>query len=306
MITMFKYATFLFVFLPVSLFAQRGYNPGYWSINIIASSSSFLSDLGGKNAYGTNDASDLDLSRTRYALGAGFFYSTGAFGFEVGSFYTRLAADDRLTEAQRGTRLLHVYTDLVETYMKLQLTIPRNVPVLGNFYFNAGAGVIYYEPTAKLNGVTYKLRPLGTEGQNYLLGKTQYSQFAPVIPFGFGRKFDFRNGSSLSIDISMRKSFTDYLDDVSTEYADPAMIAEKAGPAAGLLSDRSEKGFRVGDQRGDPTDMDNYFLIGFKYTIPLSDQRNFNTSCAFGNSWVSHRGGRTKFKKRGRARRIFR
>lgn len=303
MITMFKHVTFLFVFLPVTLFAQRGYTPGYWSLNVLASSSSFLSDLGGKDAIGTNDPSDLDFSRTRYALGAGFMYHNGAIGFEVGSFYTKLAADDNLTSSSRHRRLLNVQTDVFETYAKVQLTFPRKMPVLGNFYVNVGGGFIYYEPRAELNGTMYKLRPLGTEGQNYLAGKAQYGQFAPVIPFGVGKKFDFKNGSSISIDLSMRKSFTDYLDDVSTVYADPAIVAERSGEAAGLLSDRSEQGFNVGDQRGDPTDMDNYFLLGFKYSLPLSKYHNFNTSCAFGNSWVSHRGGGMKFKKRGRMRR---
>lgn len=306
MITMLKHATFLLVFLPLSLFAQRGYNPGYWSLNITASSSSFLSDLGGKDAIGTNDFSDLDLTRTRYALGAGFMYHTGAFGVEFGSFYTKLAADDRLTAAKRGRRLLNVQTDVVETYMKFQLTFPERTPILGNFYFNVGGGFIYYQPKAEYNGVVYKLRPLGTEGQNYMANRTQYSTFAPVIPFGVGRQFVFQNGHSLAIDLSMRKSFTDYLDDVSTTYADPAQIAETGGTVAAELADRSINGFEPGSQRGDATDMDNYFLLGFKYTIPLGSRRNFNTSCAFGSSWIKYTKGGRKFKHRGKRRRIFR
>ncbi|MFY0643763.1 MAG: hypothetical protein JXR19_04790 [Bacteroidia bacterium] len=297
----------LLILLPMNLYAQSRYSPGYWNVGILASTSSFLSDLGGKDAIGTNDFSDLDLSRTRYALGASMLYTSGVVGFEVGGFYTLLAADDNLTQAQRGTRLLRVETDVVEAYMKFQLTIPQHAGALGGVYFNAGVGAIWFEPKTELAGVTYKLRPLGTEGQNYLPGISPYGKFAPIIPFGVGKKFTFYNGSSISLDISMRKSFTDYLDDVSTNYADPAKIAETGGSVAAELADRSINGFPIGDQRGDSKDMDSYFLIGFKYTIPIGDYRNPNTSCAFGTSWFGNRKGVPKFGKRGRSRRrIFR
>ncbi len=302
-----KNVLLLLVLMPLQLFAQRGYSPGYWSVGILASSSSFLSDLGGKNARGTNDLSDLDLSRTSYALGASMIYNSGAIGVEVGGFYSKLAADDRLTTANRGQRLLNVQTDVVETFVKLQLNLPQYIPVIGNMYFNAGVGLVYFEPKTELNGVMYKLRPLGTEGQNYLPGASQYGKITPVIPFGFGKKFTFSNGSSLALDISLRKSFTDYLDDVSTNYADPAQIAENGGPVAADLADRSIRGYNPGDQRGDSKDMDSYFLIGFKYSIPIGTYRNPNTSCAFGTSWFGNKGSVPKFGKRGRTRRrVFR
>ena len=290
--------------IPLQLFAQRrGYSPGYWSVGILASSSSFLSDLGGKNALGTNDFSDLELSMTRYALGGSMIYTAGGFGFEVGGFYTLLSANDDLTSAQRGNRMLSVKTDVVEGYMKFQYNFPANVPLLGNMYVNAGGGMIYYEPKTEYGGVTYKLRPLGTEGQNYLPGMSPYAKVAPVIPFGFGKKFVFRNGSALWLDVSMRKSFTDYLDDVSTYYADPAQIAETGGQIAAELADRSEYGFQEGQIRGDSKDNDSYFLVGFKYSIPIGHYRNPNTSCAFGNNWFGNRGGMPRFAKKGKRRR---
>ena len=218
-------------------------------------------------------------------------------------FYAALSADDQYTSAERGERNLHVKTDVVEFNTMFEFSVPAKVPVFGNIYANVGAGMIYFEPKAELNGVTYKLRPLGTEGQNYKPGMSQYSRFTPIIPFSLGKRFYFPNGQSLAMEVGMRKTFTDYLDDVSTVYADPAQVAEHGGAAAGALSDRSDNGFAIGSQRGDSRDMDNYFIIGLKYSFNISTLGNFNKSCSFGNSWFNLRGGRPKFNRRGRVRR---
>ncbi|MFY0643765.1 MAG: hypothetical protein JXR19_04800 [Bacteroidia bacterium] len=253
------------------------------AFRITASSSYFLCDLGGKDAVGTNDISDLNLEQTRYAFGLGVQFHSGPFSIGTNAFYARLAADDRLTKAGRSIRRLHSITDVLEASVNLEYCIPRNIPVVKNFYFNVGLGVMAFSPMARYEGELIKLRPLGTEGQNYLPGKSRYSHFAPVLPFGFGYKIRFRGGSSLSIDMNMRKSFTDYLDDVSTSYADPIRIEEISGPEAAYLSDPSLEGMGVGNQRGDSKDNDQYFLIGFRYEFPLRMSRSYkqNTSCSF-------------------------
>jgi hypothetical protein len=170
--------------------------------------------------------------------------------------------------------------------------------------------MVYYEPKAKYNGVTNKLRPLGTEGQNYLPGQQQYSHFAPVLPFGFGKKFTLENGSKLTLDIMFRKSFTDYLDDVSTYYADVETIRELDGDIAAYFANPGTLEVRPGAGRGNPNNFDSYFLIGFRYEIPIIAiyNRNGNITCAYtGVGWFDDRGRTPVFKKRGRVRRsIFR
>ncbi|MBR9861040.1 hypothetical protein GYB22_09915 [bacterium] len=301
---MMKFLTTALMLLPTLVFAQRGLQYPYWSAKITASPSFFLSDLGGKNAVGTNDPSDLDLSETSIAVGFGLHYNAGAFGIGANALYARLKADDANTQALRSIRQLSVFTDIVETNVIVELTVPQRVPVLGNFYVNFGGGFVYYQPKAELNGVVYKLRYLGTEGQLYLPGKSPYSLFSPVIPFGFGKKIPMANGTRLCLDVSLRKTFTDYLDDVSTVYADPARIAEQAGPAAAALADRSVDGRAVGSRRGDRSDMDNYFMIGFRYEVPLTVfARDFNTTCAFATGWTNYKSASPrKFNRRGRAR----
>lgn len=257
-----------------------------WSARLSLSSSYFLCDLGGKDAVGTNDFSDLNLEQTRYAIGLGLQYHIGGLSFGANAFKARLAADDKLTNAGRSKRRLQVITDVYEASVNMEYVIPTEASIFRHFYFNMGIGLMYFNPTAQYQGKTYNLQPLGTEGQLYLAGRAPYKRISPVIPFGFGYKIFFNNGSNLSIDLSLRKSFTDYLDDVSTQYADPALVAEYGGEIAGILSDRSHKGFKLGENRGDQSDNDQYFLFGFRYEFPfrMSKSYHMNKGCTFGGN----------------------
>ncbi len=278
------------------------------ALRLTASSSFFLCDLGGKDALGSNDLSDLNLQQTRYAFGAGLQFYHGPLSFGAGAFYARLSADDRLTNAKRSIRRLHAITDVVEAAVNVEFTIPSKIPVLGNFYFNTGAGIMIFRPMARYDGELIKLRPLGTEGQNYLAGRSQYSRFAPVLPFGFGYRYKFFNGSSLSFDLNLRKSFTDYLDDVSTNYADVEIIRQESGDAAAYLADPSADGFSIGAQRGDSKDNDQYFLIGFRYEFPIRLSRSFkqHNRCSFESSTYKNYPIRPNHKHKRKRLRLFR
>ena len=71
----------------------------------------------------------------------------------------------------------------------------------------------------------------------------------------------------------MRKTFTDYLDDVSGKYPSYASLPGGSGGLAGALSDRSgevgEKIGKPGYQRGQSPKKDDYFFggISISYTI---------------------------------------
>lgn len=261
--------TYLIVVSFFSAIAQNA-SGTYTAIRLTGSSTSFLCDLGGKNGNGSNDISDLNLEQTRFALGAGYQVYISQFSFGLNAFYGRLSADDRLTSApRRAARKLHVVTDVIETSFNIEYEIPPNIPLLKNIYFNAGIGLVYFEPRARYGDELVKLRPLGTEGQNYLPDRSQYSYVALMIPYGFGYRFNLKDNYALSLDFNLRKSFSDYLDDVSTNYADPEQVTYKAGWLAGYFSDPSQNDKNIGAQRGDPKDNDQYFLIGFRLEIPI-------------------------------------
>jgi hypothetical protein len=107
-------------------------------------------------------------------------------------------------------------------------------------------GLAYYRmrPMAEYRGTWYELQPLGTEGQ----GSTQYQDRKPYqlsqlgIPLGAGFKVRFNDNWNASMEFGFRTTFTDYLDDVSSNaYVEPEFLKQNQGsdnPAA-QLSDRS-------------------------------------------------------------------
>jgi hypothetical protein len=133
-----------------------------------------------------------------------------------------------------------------------------------NTYAFAGIGLLYSNPKAELNGETYALQPLKTEG-------VDYSKFQFVIPFGLGARVMLSPFFNVAFEGSFRKTFTDYLDDVSTVHPDKSGWTD---PIRVALSDRSpEVGFspyEAGTIRGGSDVNDSYLLLTLKleYYIP--------------------------------------
>lgn len=280
-----------------------------WSTHVLISSSSLLSDLGGKNYIGTNDAEDLNISQTRYAIGSGLQYNLpNGFSFGFDAFYTRLRADDAETNWDRKYRQLKVRTDVLETAFKIEYTVPRNVRLLKGFYANVGGGVFFYQPMNEMNGVWYKLRPLGTEGQLVDPAQSPYNIYSAVIPFGFGKKFYLQNGMILGIDLSLRKSFTDYLDDVSGNYYDREAILINSGEEAAYFSNpaygnNAKKVGTPGSKRGNSSINDSYFLLGFKLHIPLNQNGIFKKNVSYNDHWIRSDGSIPKIGRNGKKKR---
>jgi hypothetical protein len=128
-----------------------------------------------------------------------------------------------------------------------------------NFYGFVGLGFVYINPKTEYNGEMVALQPLQTEG-------VKYSKIQPVIPFGAGMKLKMGPFFNLAIEGGMRKTFTDYLDDVSSRtYPDPATLSSDL---ARDLSNRSPgKSVTI---RGNPETKDWYFMLNAKlqYYLP--------------------------------------
>jgi hypothetical protein len=130
-------------------------------------------------------------------------------------------------------------------------------------YLLIGFSIFHYTPQAQLDNQWHNLRALGTEGQE--LGN-EYGSMNAAFTLGFGFKYDLTRDLSLNIQLSTHRTFADYLDDVSTVYADNSIIANRRGPIAAALADRSlnpDIGL-PGRQRGHSQNNDvyNMFSIG--------------------------------------------
>jgi hypothetical protein len=93
-------------------------------------------------------------------------------------------------------------------------------------YIGTGFGLFHFNPKTKLNGEWYHLKPLHLEGQGFdeypERGNYNLTQF--YIPITFGLKYKINKNSLVSFNILFRHTFTDYIDDVSTTYINPALF----------------------------------------------------------------------------------
>ncbi len=136
----------------------------------------------------------------------------------------------------------------------------------------AGASIYRSNPKAELNGSSFALQPLGTEGQGTTAypDRKKYSLTNPTLLFGVGIKWNVFRGVGMQLEWGMRRTFTDYLDDVSKTYADPLALAAENGANAAALADRStDPGSNVGRQRGNSKTNDWFSFAGLGITFNI-------------------------------------
>lgn len=107
-------------------------------------------------------------------------------------------------------------------------------------FITAGIGVFKFNPQAQFNGKWYELQPLSTEGQ----GLTKYPNRQPYkrvqicFPIGSGIQVAVGKRMELTFDLSLRKTLTDYLDDVSTTYVSLEDLRRERNDMSAMLSNR--------------------------------------------------------------------
>ncbi|MBL7755471.1 MAG: hypothetical protein JNM44_13435 [Chitinophagaceae bacterium] len=109
-------------------------------------------------------------------------------------------------------------------------------------YFYGGINMFHFNPKTYYNGQWVALQPLNTEGQNSTFNSTSsynLTQFA--IPFGFGFKYQPNPRVVFSYEFGFRKTFTDYLDDVSSNYPDLNKLSQEKGALSAALSYRGDE-----------------------------------------------------------------
>ena len=138
----------------------------------------------------------------------------------------------------------------------------------GTAYIFTQLAVFRMNPKTEFNGDEVELRDLGTEGQGTsITSKRKYGHYQLAIPLGIGARVSVGKRASFGGEIGIRKTFTDYLDDVGSDYyADYDRLLAESGPIAAELSNRS--GSRFG-RRGDAGTKDWYVFSGISLTFRL-------------------------------------
>jgi hypothetical protein len=126
----------------------------------------------------------------------------------------------------RLSRNLHFKSSITEIGLKSEV---HPLGILGRSsrispYFLFGTGFLLYEPQAYLNGNWVKLRQLRSEGQGIIPEVKEYGKGTVFLSGGVGIYLDLSAGWSMRIEWEHRFLFTDYLDDVSTRFIDPAIV----------------------------------------------------------------------------------
>ncbi|OON70621.1 DUF6089 family protein [Hymenobacter sp. CRA2] len=142
-------------------------------------------------------------------------------------------------------------------------------------YVFAGVSVYHHNPKgADADGNYVALQPLGTEGQR-VNGDGTYSLWQVSIPFGGGVRYKLNKSFDLGLEIGWRKTFTDYLDDVSGNYADPSQLQSAAAQYFGRGVTRSRTGEfagfdQPGSMRGKSNEKDWYIVTGLTLNYILA------------------------------------
>lgn len=161
-------------------------------------------------------------------------------------------------------------------------------------YLFVGVAGFCFNPQAEMNGTWYDLQALGTEGQG--LNKTdaqgneynqkRYSLTNFAIPFGLGFRVNFLQYYSIGLEWGFRKTFTDYIDDVSGNYVPRDLFIEFRSQLVADLADRTltttvnEDGetvpdyHKAGSARGTSSAKDWYSFLTLNFTFKISDMVN--------------------------------
>lgn len=154
-------------------------------------------------------------------------------------------------------------------------------------YIFAGIAGFHFNPkTDIINPISQELesielQPLNTEGQGMPGYEKAYSRYSLAIPFGLGCKFSLSDYISIGLQWGFRKTFTDYIDDISTRYVDHGTMIEWAGELGAAAADRTHElegreGFYNEHNlaRGNEKNKDWYNFFGITITTKLSMGHN--------------------------------
>ena len=145
-----------------------------------------------------------------------------------------------------------------------------------------GFALFKFNPMAQYGGEWYALQPLGTEGQGTLAypDRQRYKLLETAMPFGVGMRWRLSEGAHLAVEYGWRKTWTDYLDDISTTYVGSEVLSgeDGGGEMAVILADRTGEVVpdyvnAIGIKRGDDS-LDDWYAY-FNVTLTISTELLF-------------------------------
>ena len=210
------------------------------------------------------------------------------FVYKAEVMYLNLKSDERQSDDTIAfNRGLHFKAPVYELSGQLEFNFlpyqPGNPLYTWTPFVYTGISIFHFNPKAEnKNGEWVALQELGTEGQGTITWSDEdrqlYSLIEFAIPIGGGIKVAVNESFNIILEYGLRKTFTDYIDDVSTTYPGPnsmgiwpsemsQLAQEMSDPTNNPQYNNAEK------SRGNPEKKDWYAFAG----ITLSFKLNNNT-----------------------------
>jgi hypothetical protein len=301
-----------FFFLSYSTFAQSiTTGNGKFEVGLGLGPMFFLGDLGGHQGVGKTFVKDVNVPLTK--LSKGLFVNVMPaewLGFRLAINQGKLEGYDSLIQDKGGAenyrkiRNLQFQSSLFEGYLATEfyptVFFEKYDGLQGKLrpYGLVGIGMMkfkpqgkYYDPNGRARWVD--LEPLRLEGQGFkeYPDRPEYKLTTMEIPMGFGAKYYIKENMYVGLEVLHRKTFTDYIDDVSTNYIDNNLFSQYLTPEQTAMANQlyyrenftpggSQTRPSTNEQRGDPTEMDSFFSTILRFGWRLNDSNSPNGRAA--------------------------
>lgn len=280
----------------------------YFEAGVTVGPMVFLGDLGGHYGIGTTFLKDYNMNATKLAWGLYLeAHPSELIGVRLSANFGTVEGDDNYIvnkggeEVARLNRNLNFKSSITEASLMLEVdpTVlfedqPTDVQGRLRPYGLIGVGVFHFNPMGQYidpntsQATWVYLQPLHTEGEGFVANRKNYPLTQMMMPMGFGLKYHVSQKMNVGLEFIYRKTFTDYIDDVSTTFVDPAVLQANLPPGTSqiaiAMANKSPlqgipgSNYNPGDKRGDPNQDDAYFTIGIKVGIRLGSDHSYDNS----------------------------
>ncbi len=264
----FKYIILASLFLVYNMNAQQ-FKPNT-EIGVLSGLSYYLGDLNTAHFYQSSPSIGLIIRQN----------TDKRFVYKAGLNYINLKSDDQnplniRNYANDSKYKLHFRSPVYELSGQLEFNFlpyqPGNPLYTWTPFIYTGLSLFHFNPQAEdKNGEWVNLQELGTEGQGTTSfpDRKKYSLMQFAIPMGGGVKIAINNAFNIMLEYGIRKTFTDYIDDVSTTF--PGSGLNDMSNTAIFMSDPNDNHLKD-DQRGDDTKKDWYVFTGITLSFKLDN-----------------------------------
>ena len=236
--------------------------------------------LGKMNYQGDLNPNSFTFSHSKATIGISIRQSLNRWiSFRGGFAIGHIDAADHYNRDYLKTRNLSFNTTIKEASIGLEASLLDLSTSHFTPYVFGDAVLYHFNPWAyDVSGNKVFLNPLSTEGQ----GLSQFPEQKPykltqiALGFGFGARYAINKNINIGIEMIQRKTFTDYLDDVSSIYVDKNVLLQAKGAKAVEMAYRGDEitgGLPYpnhGEKRGTPSEMDWYYFFGVNFEIKFS------------------------------------